>query len=281
MQKKIPLFRACFYIFLSIFLVSGSTHLGLQWYLCHYFPKVNNDKPKISYIIQTNPGREKLSTALLAKMTGFYEKGERLSVKKAQENLKKSPIIKEATIKQISKDTLYIDYLMRTPIAFLYDFENIAIDAEGVLFPFYPFYAPKKLPYVYLGLKQKFEEMDTCQLEEDLFKHARSIILATKPLVLEKKLSLERIDLSRIKEKSLGKREIILSIQSRPKWSEANEQVHHYLRISTNNYLQDLGNYFKVLDDLSNTPKELRSDSDDCSSVIDLRLSDTAIIKKE
>ena len=65
-----------------------------------------------------------------------------------------SPLIKKASIKKIPPGTLYIEYQMRVPLAYLGDYTNTALDEEGYLFPFSPFFTPKKLPIIYLGLQQ-------------------------------------------------------------------------------------------------------------------------------
>ncbi len=41
---------------------------------------------------------------------------------------------------------------MRTPYAYIGEFANTAIDKEGYLFPFRPFFTPKNLPILYIGL---------------------------------------------------------------------------------------------------------------------------------
>ena len=72
---------------------------------------------------------------------------------RAKQRLLKSPLISHAGIKLIKPNTLYVDYTVRQPIAWQWRISaNVALDKEGYPLPFSPFFSPKNLPAIYLGL---------------------------------------------------------------------------------------------------------------------------------
>src|SRR5579872_2269935 len=147
----------------SLICLIGSTCLTLALSLSAYsvWKKHKNERLRspayrISAIIQTGPEKEALKTAYLAELLGLSADWPTqlyaLNVKKAENLLLASPLISSAKVQRLSPSTLYIDYEVRKPVAWLADFNNTAIDAEGHLFPVDPFFPPKRLPELYLGV---------------------------------------------------------------------------------------------------------------------------------
>ena len=152
MRKQVPLSKALIILALVTTLVSGGGYLGIR--------KVFNAKPnariKLTTIVQTGPQKEALKTAYLAELLNLSQdlplSVAHFDLKLAKEKLLNSPVIKDAVVKILPPQALYVTYVVRQPLAALYDVQNGALDEEGYLFPLSPFFAPKTLPFIYLGL---------------------------------------------------------------------------------------------------------------------------------
>ncbi len=274
--KKLPLYQALFFIFLSIFAVSGTCHLVLKAYIHSKQDKVSRSDFYLTHIIQTGPNRDDLKSDLLAELLGLSVTNPtsifRFDSKLAEQKLSKVSFIKKAKIKLVYPNTVYIDYEMRKPLAMLYDFENIAFDEEGVTFPFYPYYTPKKLPEVYLGLSQDSLNLGDV-VPEDKLRIVSEILTATEPLKASKDFFLTWLDVAKVFEKSLGQREVVACVESRK------AEFQHYLRLSATNYLQDFGNYLQLNSEQSEDMTQFMQLSSSKLKMIDLRINRTAIIK--
>ena len=157
MQEQLSLRKALTWILLSTFIVSGGAFLSLKWLSNRQQNRLLDNKYIIERIIQTTPSKERLNSFYLAELL-------KLSVDKSTnlhrfsndvflQRLLDSPIIESAKVQKIEPSTIYVDYTLRTPIAYLCDYSNTLIDKEGVPFPFKPFFTPKNLPEIYVGLE--------------------------------------------------------------------------------------------------------------------------------
>lgn len=278
-SQRLPLYQAVFFIFVSIFLISGSTHLLLKAYFSSKLVKAKRSDFYITHIVQTGPNRDMLTTNFLAEILNLSQDQPtsifRFDPSLAEKKLQLCPMIKKAKVAVIHPNTVFIDYELRRPMAFLYDYENTAIDEEGYIFPFYPFYTPKKLPEIYLGLDKKYS-----QINQNNFYLAHEIIAALEPLRIEKNLFLKRLDVSQAFNESLGKREVVALINSEDNFLKTQRKTSHYLRLSSKNYLQELGNYLVLYDDLRESGLNSLEDSSHCIKLIDLRMDGIALIKE-
>jgi POTRA domain, FtsQ-type len=300
----IPLHTALTWIFLSVLAISGSSYLALLYYkhlreLC-----TRDDKYRIVAIVQTTPNKESLKTTYLAELldlsidhpTNLY----RFHSKEAKAKLLSSPIIKEATVKKILPGTVYVDYTLREPIAFLGDYTNVVVDAEGYVFPFKPFFTPKKLPEIYLG-ETLAEQVEGDSSEEK--KWHWEIPLKGKKIELALSLLdfitttccddvsyLCRIDVSHAYALSYGQRQIVVIMEDRMARDEGDRSVFYsyprILRLNTENYVQQLANYLVLREYLRE--QEAKKPMDTTSSnikvnamIIDLRVPQLAFIANE
>jgi Cell division septal protein len=132
------------------------------------------------------------------------------------------PFIEGVSLEKMLPDTLFVDCVMRKPLLELADYEQVAIDEEGFIFPLTYFYTPKRLPKVYLGLGPSPLKFNTHTLKLD--GEEMRLILT----LLKKVPNVKIIDLSLLNAESLGKEEIILTLRDNrfvrlPKldWEEA------------------------------------------------------------
>ncbi len=110
-------------------------------------------------------------------------------LKEAKKRLEEMPIIQQATLKKIRPNILYINYVVREPVAILGNQSNLAIDREGRSFPFQIFYTTKQMPLLYSHGKG----------------HAIFLDLLAYPVKM--------VDLCDIDAPTLGKRQIIVQME--------------------------------------------------------------------
>ncbi len=236
----------------STFLITGGTYKGMR-----LFYRQTTSQDYLCRILQTGPQREALKTTYLAQQMKISADRpillSQFNTSVAERRLLASPVIRGAHVKLLSPDTLYVDYTVRQPIAWLYDFENIALDEDGYPFPVFPFFTPKKLPEIYLGI-QNFYWNRPLKL-----KQAR-LALVFLSLFEKLPLHLRRLDVSNAFHSSLGRREIVVILDE--------QGSTKFLRLTPKNFAQELGNYLQLRPEL---PPTLQT--------IDLRISQLAFIK--
>lgn len=220
--------------------------------------KKQNNIYTVQEIVQTSMCRQALKTQHLAEIihlgvdmpVNLYS----LDLEKAEAKLKDCPLIIDAKIKRKPPHSLHIDYTACTPVALVGDYYNTAIDEEGHLFPYAPFLAPKALPEVVFGI----ESFKDWQTPPPHFKEALHLIRLFK----ENHLSINYIDLSRLKAESLGRRELII------------KTGHHYLRLPSQDYAKQLGNYVEFAEEIRLHEQETGM----VEKVIDLRIPNLAFM---
>lgn len=257
MLKKHSLVYLVAYTVVGIYLTIGGFYRWSQsrrdkissQHISHYLCK----------IIQTGPQKEALNTIYLAELMHISADRPVLlsefNLKLAKYNLLQSPVIKDAFIKIISPDTLYIDYTIRQPVARLADFENVAFDSEYIPFPIFPFFTPKNLLQIYLGV-------DEIVWNKPLPVQKTKLALDIVNLLTKTPLNVKCIDVSKAFEDNLGTKEIILTLEEHNRLK--------YLRLTPKNINQEIGNYL-----------ELRGQLASCEQTIDLRIPQIAFIHDE
>lgn len=242
-MKYIRSFSLVFFAFLCI---------GAFYYTLSYFEQRKPAQTPIKVIAQTGPIKEGLKTDYLAEILGLsIDDPKYLDVEDVEQALKENPLIKSVSASYLNSETLYIDYTLRKPLFALMDLENTALDQDGHLFPLNPYFTPKKLPELCLGLEEIIPFNKPLKGEE--------IALAADLYRLLKR-DVKRIDLSQISKSSLGKREIIVIL-------ELPNEVKHTLRLSTKNYENQLVDY-----------QILRPAIQEKDLIIDLRVPELAYI---
>jgi cell division septal protein FtsQ len=239
----------------STLLITGGTHKALKIYhnkhksTAHYY---------LCRIVQTGPQREALKTTYLAELMSVSANRpitvSAFDSMAAEKRLQSSPVIKEAKVKLIEPDTIYVDYTVRQPFAWLYDFDNIALDEEGVPFPVSPFFTPKKLPEIYLGIQNFY-------WNRPLKERSAQLALTILQLLSRLSLNVKRLDVSKAYLPSLGRREVVLILDE--------QGFTKMLRLTPKNFAQELGNYL-----------ELRGKLPAAAQIIDLRIPQLAFIEE-
>lgn len=251
-SPHLPLTHALAWIVGSMLLVNGSAYMCLKMVQRRATSVLSEDK-LIRSIVQTGPQKEALKTEYLAEVLGicadFPPSVSSFQKKKAEELLRSSPLISQAKVSLLKPNILYIDYTARQPVAFLADYENVAIDKEGYLFPFAPFFSPKNLPEIYLGLApfgmpNKDPDKPTAQWGTPLKGKYMELALQILSIATDG-FNITWIDVSHAFSKSCGKREIIVATEDVifERAEEGKCTAFRTLRLSTKNFAQELGNY--------------------------------------
>lgn len=283
-EKKIAVSRAVLWILLSTLFISGSVLMGWLYYLHVRELRLNDDQYRIVAIIQRTPHNDSLKTAYLAEQlnlslnrpVNLYQ----FNVKEARETLSNNPLIQEVTVKKILPGTLYIDYILRSPVAFIGDFTNTAVDADGNLFPFRPFFTPKRLPSFILGLSEEECRWGNCISEHPSLQVAFDL-MAQRHCLEREGYEIQRIDLTELESESYGRRQIVvvLGLPSHSVISKSEVAGTVILRLSVDQPHQDLINFLTLQDYLLR--KDQKSLAKDRPVVIDLRMPHLAFIKSE
>lgn len=249
MSDKIPFHKALLAIFLSVCVVTGTSLVGVLVYK-HVVEKQRSDPSNnIVAVVQTSPDAEGLKTAYLTEVLGLsVDRPVNLysfNAKEAQNALLQVPIIKEAKVRKILPGTLHIDYTRRRPIAYYKDYTNTAIDAEGVLFPFKPFFTPKRLPEIVTGQILEGDIWGT-KIENKWMDLAYAF-LKLSPEYLDDKSVLSCVDVSHGFAVSDGQREVVLTLEDRIVRVVDGQSVlcvyPRIVRFSPDNYHAQLANF--------------------------------------
>lgn len=293
MKRRLPLYRSILWILSSAVMINLLAFAGIKGYFFWKRKASIDFKVPIKAIVQTGPQKEALNTTYLAELLDLSVDRPLLSseinLSEAEAKLLASPVIKTASVKLKEPGILFIDYTTRQPIAFLHDFENIALDKEGYPFPVTPFYSPKNLPEIYLGKEEPLEWNQPIiskqkDLAFDLFK------ILSGPVVRDL-FNIKRIDVSNAFAESYGRREIVLltedEIYSTLKGREILFIFPRLLRLSTKNYSQELSNYLKLRATLLGKEKQqlVYPEGDEAiriapSKIIDFRINQLAFIEE-
>jgi hypothetical protein len=252
MKRAISPLQALVWIVGSLLLIPGGTYKLTR--------TVQNYRPHVDWmarIIQTGPQREVLQTSYLAGLMDLSADrplpARKFDPSQAQKGVEASPVIKKAVVQFLAPDTVYVDYTVYQPVAFLFDFPNVAIDEEGVPFPLLPFFSPKVLPELYLGI-------DKVAWHTPVQGERAFLGLTLMKLLTQLPLKVKRVDVAHVDAPRLAQREIIVILEE--------EGALKYLRLSPKNYPKELGNYLEMRRDLPPVPQ-----------VIDLRLDRLAFLR--
>ncbi len=256
MSKKLPFVQALAWIILSTLFISGGGGKAIRFYVKNHHLKSTHPSFYLSRILQTGPQKEALKTNYLAELMQISASSPtplaKFNPDLARKRILGSPVVKQAVVKRIEPDTIYVDYTVYQPVAMLADFTNTALSEEGIAFPLYPFFTPKQLPEIYLGINQ----VRWKSVLED-----RRLDLALHLLRLSEKLpcKIHWIDVSKVFSSRLAEREIVVEVE------EGERRL--FLRLNPKSFDKALGNYLELRKTL---PLEV--------GVIDLRLENLGFL---
>lgn len=247
-EKKIPAKRAFFWIGCSLLFVTGSVLLGGVIYLYRQKQQMVDPAYAISTFVLEEPSRDPLKGSYLAELLDLSEDQptniNQFQIEYGEKKLSESPVIKQAKIHKIPPSALYISYSVREPIAYLGNFQNAALDREGVLFPVIPYFTPKKIPKIYLSShERKWGE----KIEGEEIDLALSLLEKLQKFPYSKGMEVMEIDVSNSFSESLGKREIMVRVEEKSEREENGRSIlsisPRFIRISTQNVRNALENY--------------------------------------
>ncbi len=238
---------------------AGGYWLWSRWHQ----QRLTDARNQIVAIVQTGPEREALATSHLAELldlsvdrpTSLYA----FDVSQAERRLESCPLIASAKIRRIPPGMLYVDYTIRRPLALLADYQNIGIDREGYFFPIAPFYPPKNLPEIYLGLPP-FDSLSRewgwpegswrIPLEYKYLRVAFEVLQLLCDAPWREGMRLKRIDVSNAFALSPGQREIILFVEEEWTLHEGEKEIvcvfPKIIRLPQRECVQQLSNFLSL-----------------------------------
>lgn len=216
-QAYLPWRRALAWILFSTLLISGSLGAALFYWRYHKLNRASDPRYAIVAIVQACDSKEPLQTDFLAELLGLSVDQPvnlyRFSTKEAVHKLLACPVIKSAEVKKILPGMIYVNYTLRKPAAYIGDYSNAAIDWEGFLIPAKPFYTPKNIPELYLGLPRGLAWGENIDNEKSAL--AREVLHSFSQIDFSGPCRLMRMDVSKAFTKRYGEREIVLFFEMR------------------------------------------------------------------
>lgn len=285
MNPRLPWRKALAWIFLSTVLISGSLGAGLLYWRYHRAQRTADPRYAIVAIIQECDSHEPLKTDYLAELLGLSVDQPvnlyRFNTKDAVHKLLANPIIKSAEVKKILPGMIYVKYSLRKPIAYIGDYSNAAIDADGRLIPAKPFYTPKNISELFLGLPTGLSWGNRIFNEKTIL--AQQVLETVSQMHFSHPCRLKRMDVSKAFSKRLGEREIVLFFEmsscSSQGLKSSIRQVS-IVRLSPDNWRSQLHRYSSLHERVMRGEYSAFSKAKN-RYVIDMRISQLAFIGEE
>jgi hypothetical protein len=280
----------------SMFICVSATYSGYCYWKKNRIAKLCDHRYSISKIIQTGPEKEALPTAYLAEVLNLstdqpvhlYE----YDLKEAVDKLLSSPLIAAVSVKLIAPNALYVDYTVRKPIAWLGDYKNTAIDQDHYLFPVSPFFSPKELPEIFLGLSSFGSEEGgkwQCPMQNPRLDLALEVLQFVQGFARSENLRIKRIDVSNAFAQSSGQREIVICTEEDITLKASGEMVSYtfpkMLRLSRREYQSQMQNFISLKKSMMEDYQKqlshaaLPSSKRFRSRVVDLRIPHLAFVE--
>lgn len=258
------------FAWLTLLLIAGTALTGWLFFLHVREKQLRDEHFNIIAIVQRAKGQDALKTAALAELLSLsldrptnlypFDTGE------AEQKLLQQPYILAAKVKKIPPGILDIDYQLRSPIAFLGEMNNTAVDNEGFLFPYDPIYTPKRLPAITLGLSVEECQWGRSVKEHPSFDKALQLVRLWND-TFDHQLHIKQLDMSLERAESLGKRQITVIAE----WKNKKTCI---LRLSTQHTESDLSHLCTLLHALDKKEDAIKD-----KTIIDLRLNDLAFFE--
>jgi len=248
------------YILLSMFLVVLLFVLILASYTIYQFlgnRKYSGEDYRLKKIIAKTSSTYELPLDHLEGFLGLEDKvyyGE-FNGTELSEKLRSSPVVASAEVRIVKPDIIFIKYSCFEPLAYVLDIDNSAIDSTGTIFPVYPYYTPKKIPELFLGISDILEWKDKLNgAKIDLALYILSFLSQEDDY---SDVDILALDVSGLSSSLAAERQIILKLL-------VDDKIN-ILRLDANNYLKGLGHYLSIRSHLtklnySNITIDLRFD---------------------
>jgi hypothetical protein len=296
MESKWPLKKAMIVLVGSVMATCLLTFAGYTIYSGWKARRFESKRFTISAIIQTGSEKEALRSAYLSELLGLSIDCPKniyaLNLKKAELDLLSSPLIAKAKVKRRAPDTLYVDYEVRKPIAWLSDYRNTAIDSKGYLFPVAPFLSPKEMPEIYIGLPSFGKGEDHFgrtggkwgePLQNKHLKLAFDLLQTFEGSPWKEGLRIKRIDVSNAFSPTLGRREVVLFTEEEILLNELSFVFPKILRLAPRDCAQQLQNFFalrrSMIDDYRKQLSTIDHSMQFAPRIVDLRVPQLAFVE--
>ena len=289
---KLPLIEALSWIIGVTLVFSVVMHKVIQVTFSRAHGNKTTKEAYINYIIQTGPYKEALHSDYLMEILGLSTdcpvSYASFNPEVMQKKLLHIPIIKEALIKKIKPNSVFVDYALRKPVVWAVDFVNAALDREGTLFPMHPFFSPKKIPKIYIG-KAGLDSLNGLKFGHSL--QGPSLTLAFLVLDYLQEVGkdlffVKKVDVSNAFIKNLGKRELVVIIENEIYVQNQVKPIvsTHFLRLSPRRFQEEISNYKKLRSFLLEAERQeavtLPSANNSLKpKVIDMRLEQLAFVQ--
>lgn len=270
----LPLRIAFFWIFLATMAISGTASISLVAYKWYVRQAANDDTYIITTLKQHTTTPHALPSNMLEELIGLSKDWPTyltsFNTQAALQRLKSSPFIKKADIKKISPNTIYVDYVLRQPVASLAGYSHAAFDDDGVVYPLDFSQENTLLPEIVLDTTD--QQINWGQrLSSKNFTQALAVLDLLKKGSQLQPLTVERIDVSRIESLSAGQREILVVLNEN---GISDQPLKIFLRLSIEHYEKGLENFWI----LYRHEKSMKEEFASTDTIVDLRVPQLAFL---
>lgn len=248
-SERLSLRQAIAWVLLSVLFVSVPAALGLSLYQYIRYQRYIDPTYNIQYVAADALGGQQLPQKYLEQLLGLaVDVPTNLylySSKEATEALLRDPLIKEAQVHKLTPNTLIVEYRVREPIALLGDYQNTAVDSEGMQFPNKPFFQ-KNLPTIYLRARGGEHSSPAKVWGESCQGHKfdlASAVLSQLNQLFPEAAKTSTVDVAQATALSCGQRQIVVSFSETV---VSHAPIPCYLRLSCKHYASELANYQKL-----------------------------------
>jgi hypothetical protein len=281
--SNFSLTKALCIIFVSTLCVSGVATCVWMYYSYQRVSRAQEEKYAITACVLSSPyGEDALKGEYVAELLEISVDAPmsvyQFDCSDAEKTLRSQPFIKDAHVSIRYPDTVSVDYILRKPYAYLGDYENVAIDVEGYMFPMTPFYTPKNIPEIYLGtgVMKEDEEVWTALVGEEKLQYVFSLYEELLRYNAEERFLIKSIDISKVEEESAGQRYIVVALEDNMKRGAA--KTSYLLRMSPKGYEEAFKHFLELYAYIHSHDDEAFDLETMACMIVDLRIPDLAFV---
>lgn len=219
-KREVPVKRELFFLRVAkIFFFFGLcvALIAFVWTTYKDMQRSRQEDPHYSIVhfVLLPKGEEQLPARYFAEKLGLSTDHPtnmyRFDLKSAQSLLEAEPILRSVELKLFTPGILAIHYEARSPCVYLADYQNTAVDKEGVRMPYAPFFTPRRLPKLYCG-KTEDKVIWGGKVDPTYWDVVLKVLPLAGPTPKWAGMTLQQIDLSRMQNPLAGSREIVIQV---------------------------------------------------------------------
>ncbi len=198
----------------------GALFAGWYWHQRQHERRLQDERFLLRRIAARSTTQDRLPLGVLTEMLNL-DRDTKASIfelhpKEVRTKLLSCNACTRAKVWRLLPETLGIEYTLRTPVATIAGLKNVGVDALGVPFFLFPYYAPKKLPALVVPLERYSSLSDLSRRLRGIKETAIALRLLELiiPMADHHNLAVDVLDISRLRQQNVFRREVIIAFSS-------------------------------------------------------------------